>query len=372
MLRGAKQWLVPYLRSSARRLEVHPDRPLQVFIALCDHFEPLHHTDLQGAKRRVQTWCEQWPAQVNGFHDHSGRGPRHSFFYPIEKYHAELLAPLADLCARTGSEVEVHLHHDNDNAQSLHAKLQQGIDELRSHGLLGQDAQGKTRFAFIHGNWALDNSHPSGRRCGVNDELAVLRQAGCYADMTMPAAPDPCQSHQVNRLYYAREDGRARSQDEGFPCLRGAQQNLRHHPEHLLMVQGPLALNWRWRKWGLLPRLENAEICASNPPSLQRFQLWLKHAPGILNGPPWIFIKLHSHGGIEPNFQVLLGEAMRRFYRELEQFSTEHPGLGIHFVTAREMVNLIHAAEDGHDGPPSAALNHHIAAPPVLAGSSSR
>jgi len=33
----------------------------------------------------------------------------------------------------------------------------------------------------------------------------------------------------------------------------------------LLMMQGPLALNWRSRKWGVLPRLENAELSGTQP-----------------------------------------------------------------------------------------------------------
>lgn len=370
MLRGAQQWLIPYLQSSVRRLDISPQRPLQAFIALCDHFEPLHRSDLAGAKQRVGVWSQRWPELVGSLRDHSGRGPRHSFFYPIEKYHPELLKPLAELCAKTGSEVEVHLHHDNDDALALRSKLEEGVGNLRSHGLLGEDHQGKPRFAFIHGNWALDNSHPSGRRCGVDDELAVLRQAGCFADMTMPAAPDPCQSRQVNQIYYAKEDGMARSHDRGVACVAGSGQDWRHSPEHLLMVQGPLALNWRRRKWGLLPRLENAEVCASNPPSVQRLQLWLKHGPSVVHGPPWVFIKLHTHGGIEPNYQVLLGEAMRSFYRGLEEFAKQYPGFGFHFVTAREMVNLIHAAEDGLQEPTAAARNHLFAAPPILAGAS--
>ena len=44
-------------------------------------------------------------------------------------------------------------------------------------------------YAFIHGNWSLCNSRPDGRYCGVNNELDVLRETGCYADFTLPSAP---------------------------------------------------------------------------------------------------------------------------------------------------------------------------------------
>ena len=38
------------------------------------------------------------------------------------------------------------------------------------------------RFGFIHGNWCLDNSRADGRWCGLNNELILLRELGCYAD----------------------------------------------------------------------------------------------------------------------------------------------------------------------------------------------
>src|SRR5258707_498316 len=73
-------------------------------------------------------------------------------------------------------------------------------------------------YAFIHGNWALDNSRPDGRWCGINNELDVLRETGCFADFTLPSAPSPCQTSTINRIYYAVDDPkRPKSHDTGFP-----------------------------------------------------------------------------------------------------------------------------------------------------------
>ena len=55
-------------------------------------------------------------------------------------------------------------------------------------------ATGELRFAFIHGNWSLDNSRPDGRWCGLNNELILLRELGCYADFTLPSAPSDTQA----------------------------------------------------------------------------------------------------------------------------------------------------------------------------------
>ncbi len=65
---------------------------------------------------------------------------------------------------------------------------------------------GKLRYAFIHGNWCLANARPDGRWCGVDDELPLLFDTGCYADFTFPAAPDPSQPPIVNQIYWPDGD----------------------------------------------------------------------------------------------------------------------------------------------------------------------
>jgi hypothetical protein len=364
MLRGAERWLLPYLLRERHRVHITPQRPLHACIAVCDHFEPLHDTDHAGALKALADWQAAWPPLVSAHLDSSGRGPRHTFFYPIEQYHREIIEPLANLCAQTGSEVEVHLHHDGDTEETLTAKLRQGLGDLAKHGLLTRDASGQPGYAFIHGNWALDNSHPSGRKCGVSNELSVLKRTGCYADLTLPSAPDPCQTRILNQVYCAQEDGLPRSHERGTAVEAGKTSALRELNDHLLLIQGPLGLNWRRRKWRVLPRMENGEVAGNNPPSVLRLRLWLELCPRVKGGAPWVFIKLHTHGGIPRNYNMLLGEPARRFYEGLAVFARETPGFHYHFVTAREMVNLIHAAEDGATGSPAASLDYRYPPPP--------
>ena len=128
--------------------------------------------------------------------------------------------PLARLCEAGLAELEIHLHHDNDTSEGLRSTLRGFADCLaREHGLLGRRTDGRPAYGFIHGNWALDNARPDGKYCGVNDELSVLRETGCYADFTQPAAPDVSQTRTVNSLYYAVDDPRKpRSHERG---LRG-------------------------------------------------------------------------------------------------------------------------------------------------------
>src|SRR5437764_446696 len=84
----------------------------------------------------------------------------------------------------------------------------------------GVPATGRPAFGFIHGNWALDNCRVEGVRnfCGVNDELTVLAEEGCYADFTFPALFHLAQPRQSNSIYYAEDDPqRPKSHDRGVP-----------------------------------------------------------------------------------------------------------------------------------------------------------
>ena len=120
------------------------------------------------------------------------------------------------------ADVEVHIHHDGEGEQDFVDRITQFIEVLHNrHGLLRQES-GQVRFGFIHGNWALDNSLPNGRWCGLNNELVLLRDLGCYADFTLPSAPSPL-TRIVNTIYWATDDPcRPKSHDTGIPVKDGS------------------------------------------------------------------------------------------------------------------------------------------------------
>ncbi|MEX2560722.1 MAG: hypothetical protein WD403_12450 [Pirellulales bacterium] len=321
-----------------------PQQPLHLFVCIADHFEPKWKRPTRQVERqRVAEWVHGYPRSVAGLCDSHGRPPQHTFFYPIDEYDPEHLDRLARLHQAGLADVEVHLHHDHDTAPALREKLEGFKHTLfHRHALLGTNDQGDISYGFIHGNWALDNSRPDGRWCGVNDELTVLVQSGCYADFTLPSAPSPTQTSTVNSIYYATDDpARPKSHDRGVAARLGR----RPPPDSLLMVQGPLALDWSRRKWGMLPRLENAELHATNPPTLGRLRLWIRAGVSIQGRPDWIFIKLHTHGAQEANAAMLLGPPMRAFHEQLAAQAHRNPGWQFSYVTARELASLVHQAE---------------------------
>jgi hypothetical protein len=369
--RRLDRWLIPYLLQTPRRRLPRPGEEVHLFLCIADHFEPkTGNAPPETARARVQRWVEDYPRQFTRFRDSDGRTPRHTFFYPAEEYEPEYLDALTELCAAGFGEVEVHLHHDNDTAEGLRQKLLDFKDVLATrHGLLARRRDsGEVAYAFIHGNWALCNSRPDGRMCGVNNELVILRESGCYADLTLPSAPSASQTPTINSLYYAVDiPGRTSSHAHGTPVGQGVPPT-----DGLLLIQGPLLLDWGRRKWGVFPKLENGCLQGSQPPAIERLPLWLRARVQVPSRPDWFFVKLHCHGTEEAAQETLLGEPMVRFHQALVEEARRNPNFFYHYVTAREMYNLVKAAESGWTGTPVDALDNELTAGPALSGAHER
>lgn len=332
--------------------------PLDVFIAVCDHYEPDNaRPPRHVADARVDRWCQDYPALFGQFEDSSGRSPQHSFFFPQDEYFVpEYLDQLRDVCEAGFGDVEIHLHHDNDTEDGLREKLESFRDTLHHrHGLLRHHPEtGELTYGFIHGNWALCNSRPDGRWCGVNDELTILRETGCYADFTLPSAPEATQTRIINSIYYASSNSRRScSHDRGTAATLG----VCHPAKHLLMVQGPLTLDWEDRRRGIIPRIENGDLLNRRPPTIHRFLQWLKCGVHVSGRPDWCFIKLHTHGCKDGNIDTLLGEQTQQFHRDLAKLAAENQHLRYHYVTAWEMAQLINQAESGAAIPTISAVS---------------
>ena len=342
-------WLLTYILQTPKRRAPSQGQDVHLLLCIADHFEPgLGRASSEVASDRVRQWTENYPRLFEQFRDSDGKPPRHTFFYPLEMYQAAEVDALADLCRQGYGEVEVHLHHDNDNASALRERLNSYKELLAArHGLLARDRKtGELRYGFIHGNWALDNSHPDGCRCGVNNELDILRETGCYADFTMPSAPDPTQTRTINSIYYAVDDpAKPKSHDRGVPVGKGTVPS-----NGLMLIQGPLVLDWGRRKWGLVPRIENGCIQSNQPATTERLPAWLNASVQVPGRPDWYFVKLHTHGAPEWNQKVLLGEPMVHFHRDLASHARNDANFQFHYVTAREMYNLVRAAEAGWQG----------------------
>lgn len=359
------RWLPSYawqrLTRSTSRGVVH------LIFALADHFEPSIVPEDGRARapfpeqdRRVNHWCCEYPQSVGSWRDQEGRPFVHTYFYPAEQYDRGLVDRLASHCHEGWGELEIHLHHGMDapdTAENTRRQLVEFRDSLVfNHGsLCFLDGSDQPRYAFVHGNFALANS-ADGYACGVDDEMEILADTGCYADFTMPtAAFHPAQIGKVNSLYECSLPLNAQA-----PHRKGRDLHLNRPLQTFpIIVQGPLMLDFDKHARNRIGRFENAALTGANPPSLRRLQRWKQAAITVQGRPDWIFVKLHCHSMDPTAEEAVLGSAIQRFLADLVEGAADRREI-IHFVTAREMTNIIWAACDGREGNPGEYRNYRL------------
>jgi hypothetical protein len=343
-------WFPTYLKWEARAGDssVPPAQTIDIMFLCTDHFEPLK-------VEKVRKWFDAYPQMARKHHDADGRLPQHTWFYPSEQFNLEKLELLAGLSAMGMGEIELHLHHDHDTSEGLREKLQKAKDDFRRVGAL-ETVNGIEAFAFIHGNWALDDSiqHTDTRNpCGVTDELIILREEGCFADFTFPSWGFESQPRQVNSIYYAIDDPqKPKSYDTGIPVAVGARPKA-----DLLVFEGPLSINFRHLKHHefpyYYPLVENGEITDKNPPLPFRVDEWVRVGIHVEGRPEWIFVKTYAHGATDDAMRAFLGGQWDEMHSYLEKKYNDGKKYRLHYVTAREAYNIVKAAEAGKTGNPN-------------------
>jgi hypothetical protein len=356
--RAMDKWLPGYVgsipsRAAGRR--ARRTRTTHVVFLVCDHFEPRHRvSDDAQAYERIATWQREYPKFQRRCRDAFGTVPLHTFFYP--PHHGEDNLPALAAMVHDGlGEVELHYHHADDTAESLRRNLGASIERFQRHGLLLQAGEPPGRgFGFIHGDWALDNSC-GGRFCGVNGELSVLASLGCWGDFTMPSRNE-CQTRKINSIYYAVDDpARSKSHDRGTDARVGAVD-----PPGLFLMQGPLAMNWRAPGH---PRIESASLTTENWGRPDRIATWIDCQVHVKGRPEWLFVKLHTHGAIERDYDALFGERAFQMHRMLNESYNDGERFVLHYATARQAYNIAKAAEAGLGGSPAQWVDYRVAPP---------
>jgi hypothetical protein len=342
-----------------RALSAPVREPVHLIVAVADHFEPAIDPE-DGQKRvprceqerRLEWWSREYPKAVDRWRDHDGRPLVHTYFYPAEQYDEGLLEVLAEHCHAGWGETEIHLHHgipQPDTAESTRRVLIDFRDRLafRHRCLSAEEGSGQPRYCFVHGNFALANS-AGGRFCGVDSEMKILAETGCYADFTLPTGTlHPAQTAKINSLY---EIGSPLEQ--AAPHRKGTDLSVGRVPGIFpLMVQGPLLPDFGRSRRALRIVFENSAITPPNPLSLHRLATWKRARIHVAGRPDWLFIKLYCHSMDPTQEEAVVGNQFRRFIEQLVGGAEERKET-LHFATAREMANIILAACDGKEGNP--------------------
>jgi len=348
------KWIPNYLRGRIGR----SSSPVHVLFCMVDHFEPGNGGVSPAIEReRMDLLLRGYPAMANSHHDSGGNVPKRSWFFPPHYHRQGNLRDLVSLCQRGYGEVELHLHHGKttpDTEENLENTIQLCIEDYSKFGVFGME-NGKKRYGFIHGDWALANSRSDGRYCGVDNEIDVLSRTGCYADFTMPSATIECNPTQINSVFYARNDS---TKKKPYSCGTRVQKGV-PPAEGLMIVQGPLH-PWFVRKSPLGFRAFTDAVAKGKPATPRKVDCWINTWIHVKGKPDWLIIKVSTHGAVDSG--VVLGDTMSNTYRYLEtKYNTGEYRL--HYVTARELHNIIKAAEAGKTGDPEEYRNYKIAPP---------
>jgi hypothetical protein len=349
-LRGG--WFLDHLRQHRRfnRGICPADRPIDVMVLFSDHFEPARRHGDAAAIESVRNWCADYEVLASRHCDSDGRPPQHTWFHRFDYPNSGCVRALSECVFRGFGEIEFHLHHGHDTARSLTARLRSGVDWFNRFGaMLTAEGKPQQRFAYVAGNSALDNGAGNDALSGCDTELAVLRAAGCYADFTFPSIGSPAQPRLTNRIYYATEDGRAKSYDTGVPVEVG-----RPASGDLMIFQGPTLANWT------AGRIEDAALENSHPAHPRRLADWLAGHVHVVGRPEWVFIKLSTHA--VQNRSSFLSPATEQMFAAMKAWWTRPP-FRLHYVTCREAYNIVKAAEAGLDGNPNDYRNFAVAPP---------
>ncbi len=361
-----RPWLWNYIKYTARHKppKPAPGHPIHVMFLFVDHFEPKEQcSDPNIQRERMRNWYERYPEIARKFQDADGHHPQHTWFYQVEDWeHSDLdkeyLKQLAELTFNGFGEVELHIHHNQpkqgyfpevDTGEKLESLIEEMKDFFsRTGALLTAEERPRKTYGFIHGMFALDNSH-GGIYCGVNNEFQVLRKTGCYADFTMPAGVYIAQTRKINSIYYVIDDPqKPRSHDRGVDVRVGGRP-----VGDLMTIQGPLRVNFfRYPKYWKAS-VENANVDDAMPPVPSRIDQWIDTNIHVKGRPEWIFVKIHTHGSRESSFPVYFEEPAEKMFRHLLERYNDGKDYVLHFVTAREAYNIIKAAEAGYTGNPN-------------------
>ena len=351
-LKWSLPWLLRYPFWRARKSLLSSgsqNGPTHIVFIIANHFEPGVGKEAVGP---IDRWCTLAFRTGRALRDHDGIPFRHTYFFPAEQYDYRSIEKLCELQSEGMGEIEVHLHHgveEPDNAQNTRQSLEIFRDTLAyEHRCLSrEDPTASPKYGFVHGNLALANS-AGGRYCGVDSEMEILASTGCYADFTLPSAPDQSQVPRINAIYQCGHPFH-----EARPHRSGPDLRVGDRPQLPIIVNGPLVFDWTRRVRGLpVPRVDDGSLARNYPLTMDRFRRWQSAHIGVEGRPDWIFIKLHCHAFFEQDQDAMIGDELRRFMTEILELGEATGQFKVHFASAREVFNIIVAALEGKTGDP--------------------
>ena len=177
-------------------------------------------------------------------------------------------------------------------------------------------------------------------------------------DFTFPAWQHSAQPRQANSLYYATDTPSPKSYETGTEVTAGKSQS-----GDLMIVQGALVPYFTRKGRAVRLAVDDSDIAHYRRYSPARLDRWIHAAIHVKNRPDRIFIKLHSHGCDDKNRPIMLKTDLDALFSDAEARYNDGTRYRLHYLSAREMFNVIKATEANADTPIFAARNSLLTPP---------
>lgn len=317
-------------------------RPVHIIFCMVDHYEPgTQRVSKEIELKRVSDLLEKYPELVESHKDYAGNIPTRTWFFPPHYHRNGSLKKLVGLCAKGYGEIEQHLHHGKtkpDTSENLEKTILKTIEEYSKFGIFGT-YNGRKTYGFIHGDWALDNSMFN-KFCGVNNEIEILKKTGCYADFTFPSC-EISNPLKINSIFYATDNPlKPKSYRFGKSVKKSSKTS-----GDLILIQGPIFPHIAYKKKNSPSiKINAAAIDTSFKFTKKRVDSLIKAGIHIKGKNNWVFVKVHTHGAVDN--KVVLGDDLDNMFSYLEKKYNDGKNYILHYVTAREMYNIVKAIEE--------------------------
>ena len=366
-----------------------------------DHFEPWSSNIDEASARAVERMAEMarrslYARRLSLFYSvfipyrhesegAAGRGdsqiPNDGIVFSVRSARQEELARevIRPLVATDGHEIHLHVHHEfwTRNNSHFDHPVSRWVNEsstphadhqrLDLHFQLAKEAISQEigmpfeRWAFIHGNWALNAADPS--ICQVSDEMAMIMRHGGYGDFSFPAGRSACDP-KLERPFTCLPIDLARAYDDVRSDPRGIDTGTEvMHPERFFIWNSPIKATH-----SSLDYYSAANRARFKDPE-RMVATWLRKSV-CLGGK--LYIKTHAHS-MKSDYQLVdSGGHIPHCFPDIVAIfdclarACDRAGVELKFHTANEVVEHLHALDSGLNVPEFAAESRFPPAVPAV------
>jgi hypothetical protein len=279
-----------------------------------------------------------------------------SFF--IKNNSAQKVKEYIKILYESGHDIHIHVHHERWTSNNLNiSKFSKSDIPLRKY-VLGEGEKNDgirlknhlglcvdfikdiipnfNSWGFVHGCWALNASDPE--ICKINDEIVILKEAGCIGDFSFPAGRGHCDPKiespfTINPIVAPRSYDNPKSRQRVIGKDPGAfdkdrflvwSSKIKHRHTSLDYYSDAIKKN-----------LSDPNLIVNN---------WIKHSP-VINGN--LFIKTHSHSmdlrywkNYDNPIIPITSPNVNKAFANLKN-TCNKTGVSLEFISVREAVSLL-------------------------------